>query len=86
MDRLRTPFGAVYVTRSTNSGEVIETKRDYKKAAIDAGIVAIIAAIAVLVGFGYPPEAEVLYSTFLAFIFAFFTSLARKLQIEEDTG
>ena len=84
MERLRRPFGALYVVKNS-MGEAIETKRDYKKATIDALIVAVIAAIAVLVGFGYPPEPEVLYSTFLAFIFAFFTSLARKLDVE-DTG
>ena len=84
-DMLRQPFGAAYAVKNT-LGEVTGSERDYKKATIDALIIATIAAISVLVGFGYPPEPEVFYSTFLAFIFAFITSLARKLDIEVDNG
>jgi hypothetical protein len=82
--RVKQRFGALYAVTNSITGAT-ETSRDYKKAAIDALIIAAIAAVSVLVGFGYPPQPEVLYSTVLAFIFAFLTSLARKLEIE-DTG
>ena len=79
LDRLRKPFGAVYVTNSAESG--VETKRDYKKAAIDACIVSTITAISVLMALGFPPEPKAIYATFLAFVLAFFTSLGKRFDL-----
>ena len=83
MSMLRSHFGATYVMRS-DTGEPVGVKRDYKKAMLDAMIVATIAAMSVLMAFGFPPSPEAIYSTFLALVFGFFTSLARKLDIEID--
>ena len=79
MDRLRKPLGAIYATNSPEGG--VEIKRDYKKAVIDACIVAAIAAISVLMAFGFPPEAEAIYATVLAFVLAMFTSLGKRFDI-----
>lgn len=82
MDRLRKPIGAIYATNTPEDG--IEIKRDYKKAVIDACIVAAIAAVSVLMAFGYPPEPEAFYSTILAFVLALFTSLAKRFELEVE--
>lgn len=84
IERLRKPFGAVYFTNSSEGG--IEKKRDYKKAAIDAAIVSTIAAISVLMAMGFPPEPKAIYAMFLAFVLAFFTSLAKRfdLSVEQE--
>ena len=79
MDRLRKPLGAIYATNTPEGG--VQIKRDYKKAVIDAGIVAAIAAISVLMAFGFPPEPEAIYATILAFILAMFTSLGKRFDI-----
>ena len=79
MERLRKPMGAIYATNTPEGG--VEIKRDYKKAVIDAMIVAAIAAISVLMAFGFPPEPEAIYATILAFVLAMFTSLGKRFDI-----
>ena len=79
MERLRKPMGAIYATNTPEGG--VEIKRDYKKAVIDAAIVAAIAAISVLMAFGFPPEPEAIYATILAFVLAMFTSLGKRFDI-----
>lgn len=78
-DRLRKPIGAIYAANTPEGG--IEVKRDYKKAMIDAGIVAGIAAVSVLMAFGFPPEPEAFYAMILAFVLAMFTSLGKRFDI-----
>ena len=79
VDRLRRPIGAAYAVNTPEGGT--EIKRDYKKAMIDACIIAAIAAISVLMAFGFPPEPEAFYAMVLAFILAFFTSLGKRFDI-----
>lgn len=81
--RFKQPFGALMIVRN-NGGEIIGRERDYRKAIIDAAIIAAIAGISVLMAFGFPPSPEAIYSTLLALMFGFFTSLARKLNIDYE--
>jgi hypothetical protein len=60
----------------------IQIKRDYKKALIDAGIIAGIAATSVLAGFGFPPTPAAAYATGLAFLLGVLTSLAKRFDLE----
>ncbi len=80
VDRLRRPIGAIYATNNPEGG--VEIKRDYKKALIDAGIIASISGISVLMAFGFPPAPEAIYATVLAFVLAMFTSLGKRFDIE----
>ena len=79
-ERLRRPIGATYATNSPTGG--IEIKRDYRKALIDAAIIAGIAATSVLAGFGFPPGPEAVYATGIAFLLGVLTSLAKRFDLE----
>lgn len=79
-ERFRKAIGATYAVNSPEGG--IKLKRDYKKALIDAGIIAGIAATSVLAGFGFPPGPEAVYATGIAFLLGVLTSLAKRFDIE----
>ena len=79
-ERLRRPIGATYAVNSPSGG--IQIKRDYKKALIDAAIIAGIAATSVLAGFGFPPTPAAAYATGLAFLLGVLTSLAKRFDLE----
>jgi len=79
-ERLRKPIGATYAVNSPEGG--IKLKRDYKKALIDAGIIAGITATSVLAGFGFPPTPEAAYACCIAFLLGILTSLAKRFDLE----
>lgn len=79
-ERLRRPIGATYAVNSPSGGT--EIKRDYKKALIDASIIAGVTATSVLAGFGFPPGPEALYACGIAFLLGILTSLAKRFDIE----
>lgn len=82
MDRIKKPLGSVYTVNTESGG--VEVKRDYKKAVLDASIIAGIAAVSVLASMGFPPTAEAVYATCIAFILGLLTSLAKRFEIDTD--
>jgi len=82
MGRLRIPIGATYATNTPEGGTQI--KRDYKKALLDAGIIAGITATSTLAAFGFPPTPEAAYACCIAFLLGILTSLAKRFDLEVE--